>query len=111
MPTYACDLAAVREAADRIRGIVHRTPVMTCATLDQLAGKRLFVKYENLQKVGPFKYRGAAGQVEGERERDVGAPERGRQPLAREGTRRTDVLRIAVRLFFEHLWSDVPRRG
>ena len=63
MPTYACDLAAVRAAADRIRGIVHRTPVMTCATLDQLAGKRLFFKCENLQKVGAFKYRGATNAV------------------------------------------------
>ena len=30
MPTYACDLTAVREAAARIKGTVHRTPVMTC---------------------------------------------------------------------------------
>lgn len=63
MPTYACDLAAVREAAARINGTVHRTPVMTCDTLDRLAGRRLFFKCENLQKVGAFKYRGAANAV------------------------------------------------
>ena len=63
MPTYACDLTAVREAAARIKGTVHRTPVMTCDTLDRLAGRRIFFKCENLQKVGAFKYRGASNAV------------------------------------------------
>jgi threonine dehydratase/serine racemase len=63
MPTYACDLAAVREAAARIKGVVHRTPVMTSDTLDRLAGRRLYFKCENLQKVGAFKYRGATNAV------------------------------------------------
>jgi threonine dehydratase len=63
MPTYACDLATVQEAAKRIKGIIHRTPVMTCETLDRLAGRQLFFKCENLQKVGAFKYRGATNAV------------------------------------------------
>ncbi|VTR98581.1 Pyridoxal-5'-phosphate-dependent enzyme OS=uncultured Acidobacteria bacterium A2 PE=4 SV=1: PALP [Gemmata massiliana] len=63
MPTYACDLPAVLEAAERIRGIVHRTPVMTCETLDRIAGQKLFFKCENLQKIGAFKYRGATNAV------------------------------------------------
>lgn len=63
MPTYACDLDAVRAAANRISGTVHRTPVMTCDTLDRLAGRRLYFKCENLQKVGAFKYRGATNAV------------------------------------------------
>jgi threonine dehydratase len=63
MPNYAVDLDAVREAAARIAGFVHRTPVMTCSTLDQLAGRGLFFKCENLQKVGAFKYRGATNAV------------------------------------------------
>jgi threonine dehydratase len=61
--TYACDLAAVRAAAARIAGIVHRTPVLTCETLDKLAGRRIYFKCENLQKVGAFKYRGATNAV------------------------------------------------
>jgi threonine dehydratase len=60
---YACDLAAIRDAAARIRGIVHRTPVMTSETIDRLAGRRVYFKCENLQKVGAFKYRGAANAV------------------------------------------------
>lgn len=60
---YACDFGAVRDAAARIRGIAHRTPVMTSETLDRLAGRRVFLKCENLQKVGAFKYRGATNAV------------------------------------------------
>jgi threonine dehydratase len=57
--TYAADLDAVRAAAQRLDGIAHRTPVATCATLDRLAGRRLFFKCEHLQRVGAFKFRGA----------------------------------------------------
>jgi threonine dehydratase/serine racemase len=63
MPTYAADLDAVREAAARIRGFVHRTPVMTSETLDRLAGRHVSFKCENLQKTGAFKYRGATNAV------------------------------------------------
>lgn len=57
------DLQAVREAAQRLRGIAHRTPVATCATLDRLAGRALFFKCEHLQKVGAFKFRGASNAI------------------------------------------------
>jgi len=50
----------VRAAAARIEGLVHRTPVVTCAALDALAGARLFFKCEQLQRVGAFKFRGAS---------------------------------------------------
>jgi len=56
-------LADVRAAAERIRAHVHRTPVMTSRTLDDEFGAELFVKCENLQKVGAFKARGACNAV------------------------------------------------
>jgi threonine dehydratase len=56
-------IADVRAAAERIRGHVHRTPVMTSATLDRELGARVFAKCENLQKVGAFKARGACNAV------------------------------------------------
>ncbi|HOB54150.1 MAG TPA: pyridoxal-phosphate dependent enzyme [Acidobacteriota bacterium] len=56
-------LADVRAAAERIRPYAHRTPVLTCAGLDALAGARLHFKCENLQKVGAFKFRGACNAV------------------------------------------------
>lgn len=63
MTRYAADLQAVREAAERLAGRAHRTPVATCATLDRLAGRRLFFKCEHLQRAGAFKFRGALNAV------------------------------------------------
>jgi threonine dehydratase len=53
----------VLTAAERIRGYVHRTPVMTSRAIDAIAGARLHFKCENLQKVGAFKARGATNAV------------------------------------------------
>lgn len=52
-------LAHVQQAADRLRGIVHVTPVFTSRQLDEAAGARVFLKCENFQRVGAFKFRGA----------------------------------------------------
>jgi threonine dehydratase len=52
-------LDAIVEAAARLRPWVHRTPVLTSSTLDKLAGAQVFLKCENFQKVGAFKFRGA----------------------------------------------------
>jgi len=57
------DLAAIRAAHLRIAPFIHRTPVMTSATLDALCGGSLFFKCENFQKIGAFKARGAANAV------------------------------------------------
>jgi threonine dehydratase len=56
-------LADVPAAAERLRGVAHRTPVLTSRTLDTLAGSRLFLKCENLQRVGAFKFRGAYNAI------------------------------------------------
>jgi threonine dehydratase/serine racemase len=63
MTTYAAELSSVRAAAHRIAEWAHHTPVHTCATLDALAGRALFFKCENFQKVGAFKFRGACNAV------------------------------------------------
>ncbi len=52
-------LTDIREAAERIRPYAHRTPVLTCESLNQQVGAQVFLKCENLQKVGAFKFRGA----------------------------------------------------
>ena len=57
------DIETIRHARRRIAEHIHRTPVMTCAALDEMAGARLFFKCENLQKTGSFKMRGAANAV------------------------------------------------
>lgn len=54
-------LEDIRAAHEGIRKMIHRTPVMTCQSLDRISGARLFFKCENFQKIGAFKMRGAAG--------------------------------------------------
>lgn len=49
----------VRAAAARLEGVARRTPVMTSRSLDGSVGASVFVKCENLQRVGAFKFRGA----------------------------------------------------
>jgi threo-3-hydroxy-L-aspartate ammonia-lyase len=61
----------VRAAAERLRGVAHRTPVLTARTLDERCRGRVFLKAENLQRVGAFKFRGAYNAV------TALAPERG----------------------------------
>ena len=75
MGKYAASIDDVRAAAERIKGVGHRTPVLTSKTLDQLAGRKLFFKCENFQKVGAFKFRGGWNAVsmlsDGEAEKGV----------------------------------------
>lgn len=52
-------LQDIQAARERIAPYVHETPVFTSDNLDQLFGKKLFFKAENLQKTGSFKARGA----------------------------------------------------
>ena len=59
------DLKDIREAARRIEPYARKTPVETCGMLDELAGRSIFLKCENLQKVGAFKFRGACNAVMG----------------------------------------------
>ena len=53
----------IRAAAGRIAPYAHRTPILTCSTLDRLFEAELFFKCENFQKVGAFKFRGACNAV------------------------------------------------
>ena len=64
----------VEAAAARIEGVAHRTPVVTSRTLDERLRARLFLKCENLQRMGAFKFRGAwnaIAQLEGDARRGV----------------------------------------
>jgi len=53
----------VARAAGRLAGVAHRTPVATSRTLDERTGARLFLKCENLQRAGAFKFRGAYNAI------------------------------------------------
>lgn len=53
----------IEEAAKRIRGFAHKTPVLQSSYFNQLTGADLFFKCENFQKVGAFKFRGAFNAI------------------------------------------------
>ncbi len=53
----------VIDASKRIAGVVLRTPVVNSPEIDEMAGRRVFMKCENLQHVGAFKFRGATNAV------------------------------------------------
>lgn len=97
LQTTPPDLDAIRAAYRRIAPHIHRTPVVTSSSLDEIAGARLFFKCENLQKTGSFKIRGASNAIfsltEQEAHNGVVAPSSGNHAAA---------LALAAR------WRGVP---
>jgi threonine dehydratase len=57
-------LKEIELAHKRIRHLIHRTPILTNKSLNELSGAKLYFKCENFQKVGAFKIRGATNTVE-----------------------------------------------
>jgi threonine dehydratase len=78
--------AEIREAHRRIAARIHRTPVMTSQSLDEIAGAKIYFKCENLQKTGSFKIRGATNAVmsltDDEARNGVAAPSSGNHAAA-----------------------------
>jgi threonine dehydratase len=56
-------LELIKEAATRIAGRIHRTPVVTSRSFNEVAGCEVFFKCENLQRAGAFKARGATNRI------------------------------------------------
>jgi len=61
---YAVSFSDVKEAAERLDGVVSRTPVVHSEEIDEMAGRKVYIKCENLQHVGAFKFRGASNAME-----------------------------------------------
>ena len=55
LPTFE----TVKHAAERIAGHAHKTPVFTSRTVNEAFGAQVYIKCENLQRIGAFKFRGA----------------------------------------------------
>src|SRR6266496_1859533 len=53
----------IKEARERIGSRVHRTPVLTSRSFNEVAGKEVLFKCENLQRAGAFKIRGATNKI------------------------------------------------
>jgi len=56
-------LSDIQKAAKKIMPYAHKTPVLTCDSLNKMVQAQLFFKCENFQKVGAFKFRGACNTV------------------------------------------------
>ena len=90
-------LVDVQKAAATLAGVAHRTPVLTSARLDQRAGRRLYLKAENLQRTGSFKFRGAFNRLSA-----LSARERSRGVVAFSSGNHGQALALAGQLL------DVP---
>ena len=56
-------LIDIQQAWERIKPYIHRTPVLTNESLNQRVDAQVYMKCENMQKVGAFKFRGACNAV------------------------------------------------
>ena len=83
----------VHAAAERIEGLAHRTPVLTSRALDEATGARVFLKAENLQRAGAFKFRGACNAVA-----SLSAEERARGVATVSSGNHAQALALAARL-------------
>ncbi len=97
------DLEAIRAAHLRIAPYVHRTPVFTCASLDERAGAKLFFKCENLQKAGSFKIRGATNAVF-----SLTPEEAARGVVTHSSGNHAAALALAARLRGTPAWIVIP---
>ena len=65
IPGLPASFDDIRLAAERLAGIAHRTPVMTAVSLDKQAVQRVWLKCEQFQRAGAFKFRGAYNRIAG----------------------------------------------
>ena len=93
------DIAMIRAAAERLQGHARRTPLLSSPFLDRLAGRRVLVKPECLQRVGAFKFRGALNALA--RLRESGS---GRGVLAYSSGNHAQA--IALALTFVLVWPS-----
>jgi threonine dehydratase len=56
---FAIQFDDVKAAAERLRGVVHYTPILRSKTINALTGREIYFKCENVQRAGSFKLRGA----------------------------------------------------
>jgi threonine dehydratase len=92
-PTLPVTFEDVSRAADVLRGVAHRTPVLTSRQANRIAGAELFFKCENLQRVGAFKFRGAYNAIS-----QLGSDARTRGVIAFSSGNHAQAMALAGRL-------------
>src|SRR5262245_2770359 len=84
----------ILEARERLQGIAHRTPVVNSIQFNEDAGCRVFFKFENLQRAGAFKFRGAYNKIA-----SLSPAERSRGVLAYSSGNHAQATALAAKLF------------
>jgi threonine dehydratase len=84
----------ILQARERIRGVAHRTPVLTSRQFNELAGCEVFFKAENLQRAGAFKFRGAYNKIA-----SLDDDERKKGILAYSSGNHAQAVALAAKLF------------
>jgi threonine dehydratase len=93
-------------AAGRLEGVAHRTPVATSRTLDEQLSARLFLKCENLQRAGAFKFRGAYNAIA-----RLSPAERARGILTYSSGNHAQAIALASRLLGAPATIVMPRNA
>ncbi|NOX42001.1 MAG: threonine/serine dehydratase [Alphaproteobacteria bacterium] len=99
----------IHAAASRAKGVVRRTPLLSSPFLDEIAGRRIFVKAECLQHTGSFKFRGAWSALSG-----MAANERAKGVLAFSSGNHAQGVALAAKMHKVPaviiMPSDAPRQ-
>lgn len=102
-PDLPVSFSDVQDAARRLQGHAHRTPVITSRTLDERVGARVFLKAENLQRMGAFKFRGAYNALS-----RLSDAERARGVLAFSSGNHAQAVALAARILGTHATIVMP---
>ena len=98
------EIADIQAAAARLQGVAHRTPVLTSRTLDEQLGAQVFMKAENLQRMGAFKFRGGYNAVN-----VLSDDERARGVVAFSSGNHAQAVALAARLHGCHATIVMPK--
>ncbi len=97
------EFADVLAAAERLRGVAHRTPILRSRTLDAMFGCEVLLKAENFQRMGAFKFRGAYNAI-------AALPEAARRAgvVAFSSGNHAQAVALAARQFAIPAWIVMP---
>ena len=94
----------IRAAADRAKGHVRRTPLLNSPFLDEIAGRRVWVKPECLQHTGSFKFRGAWSALSA-----LPSAQRAKGVIAYSSGNHAQGVALAAKMHVPKAWHWQPR--
>src|SRR4051812_334511 len=103
----------ILEAHERIKPFIHRTPVLTSSSIDEIAGCKIFFKCENFQNVGAFKARGAmnAALSLSHEQRAKGIATHSSGNHAQAVARAAKILGISAYIVMPHTSAEIKKKG